>query len=317
MSEPEIRSTGEIRVAAGMEPSPAAPDREAITTEERSQLQMVVRRFLRHRLAVVSLIGLLLIVLFAFVGPLLWQYDHHLDRSIPSDTPPSLAHPFGTTRAGHDFLGQVMRGTQQSLKVGAVVALMVSGFGSVYGAIAGFYRGRVDAIMMRLVDIILVIPLLAAVLVLSSMLRGTTWWHVAVIIGAFGWTSTARVVRGVVLSLREQEFIEAARAMGASDASIIGRHLLPNTIGVIIVDATLVVAVAILVEAALSFIGFGITIPDVSLGLLIQNAQTVVFVRPWLFYIPGFFIIMICLTINFIGDGLRDALDPKQSMVRR
>jgi peptide/nickel transport system permease protein len=225
MSETELR--------AAPEPTGGPRgDAEAITTKERSQFQMVVRQFFKHRLAVGSLIVLILVALFAFVGPLLWTYDHTIHREIPPGVRFSWEHPFGTTRQGHDFLGQVMRGTQQSLKVGAVVALMVSGFGSVYGAIAGFYRGRVDAIMMRLVDIILVIPLLAAVLVLSSMLRGTTWWHVAVIIGAFGWTSTARVVRGVVLSLREQEFIEAARAMGASDRRIIFRHLIPNTIGV-------------------------------------------------------------------------------------
>ena len=157
----------------------------------------------------------------------------------------------------------------------------------------------------------------APVLVLAGFTRGTTWFSVALIIGLFGWTSTARVVRGMVLSLREQEFVEASRAMGASDGRIIFRHLLPNTAGVIIVDATLVIATAILVEAALSFLGFGIQIPDTSLGLLIQNAQTAVFTRPWLFYIPGVFIILIVLTINFIGDGLRDALDPKQQMVRR
>jgi peptide/nickel transport system permease protein len=170
---------------------------------------------------------------------------------------------------------------------------------------------------MRTVDVLIIVPLLAVVLVLASAFKGTTWYHVALIIGSFGWLSTARVVRGLTLSLREQEFVEAARALGASDRRIILRHLVPNTFGVIIVDATLVIAIAILIEAALSFIGFGITIPDTSLGLLIQNAQSAVFTRPWLFYIPGAFLIVICLTINFIGDGLRDALDPKQQTVRR
>jgi peptide/nickel transport system permease protein len=292
-------------------------DAEAITTEQRSQARIVLRRFLSHRLAVASLIVLGLIVLFAFVGPLLWKYDHLLSRSIPSDLPPSREHPFGTTRAGHDYMGQMMRAVQQSLKVGFVVAFMVTGLGTLFGAIAGYYRGRVDAIIMRAVDVLIIVPLLAVVLVLAGAFRGTTWYHVALTIGAFGWLSTARVVRGLVLSLREQEFIEAARAIGASDARIIGRHLIPNAVGVIIVDATLVIAIAILIEAALSFIGFGITIPDTSLGLLIQNAQSAVFTRPWLFYIPGAFLIVICLTINFIGDGLRDALDPKQTTARR
>src|SRR5690606_16365971 len=284
-------------------------DAEALTTEERTQLQMILTRFLRHKVAVASLIAFIFIVLFAFVGPLVWKYDHNIYRDIPSDQPPSWDHPFGTTRAGQDVMGQVMRGTQQTLKVGFVVALLTTGIGATWGAIAGFYRGRVDAVMMRIVDVIIVVPILVVVLVLAGFTRGTTWFSVALIIGLFGWTSTARVVRGMVLSLREQEFVEASRAMGAGDGRIIFRHLLPNTAGVIIVDATLVIASAILVEAALSFLGFGIQIPDTSLGLLIQNAQTAVFTRPWLFYIPGFFVILIVLTINFIGDGLRDALD--------
>jgi len=292
-------------------------DAEAIVTAERSQGQIVLQRFLHHRLAVASLVVLALIAGFAFLGPLLWRYDHTIYREIPSDMAPSWAHPFGTTRAGHDYMGQMMRAVQQSLKVGFVVAFMVSGLGTLFGSIAGYYRGRVDALIMRAVDVLIIVPLLAVVLVLASAFKGTTWYHVALIIGSFGWLSTARVVRGLVLSLREQEFIEAARALGASDRRIILRHLVPNTIGVIIVDATLVIAIAILIEAALSFIGFGITIPDTSLGLLIQNAQSAVFTRPWLFYIPGAFLIVICLTINFIGDGLRDALDPKQQTMRR
>jgi peptide/nickel transport system permease protein len=297
--------------------APAGPDAEAITTKERTQLQLVMGRFFRHRLAVGSLVVFLLIVLFAFVASQLWRWDHLIHLEIPSNQPPSWEHPFGTTRAGHDYLGQIMRGTQQTLKVAFLVAVMSTGIGAVWGAVAGFYRGKVDGLMMRLVDVLFVVPLLVVVLVLAGMTRGTTWLHVALILGAFGWLNTSRVVRGVVLSLREQEFVEAARAMGASDGRIIGRHLIPNTIGVIIVDATLVIAVAVLVEAGLSFLGFGIVLPDTSLGLLINQAQNAVFTRPWLFYFPGLFIILICLSINFIGDGLRDALDPKQTMVRR
>ena len=292
-------------------------DAEAITTKERSQLQLVMGRFIRHKLAVIGLVGFLLIVAFAFLGPLVWKYNHQIYREIPSNQPPSWAHPFGTTRAGHDYMGQIMRGTQQTLKVGFLVAFMATGIGAIWGAVAGFYRGKVDAVMMRFVDVLFVVPILVVVLVLAGMTRGTTWLHVALILGAFSWLNSSRLVRGVVLSLREQEFVEAARALGASDARIIGRHLIPNTVGILIVDATLVIALAVLVEAALSFLGFGIQLPDVSLGLLIQSAQNAVWTRPWLFYIPGAFIILICLTINFIGDGLRDALDPKQTMVRR
>lgn len=303
--------------SAARQPAPPDLDAEAISTEERTQLSMIISRFFRHRVAVASLVGFILLVAFAFVGPVFWQHDHNINRQIPSDQPPSAEHPFGTTRLGQDVMGQVMRGTQQTLKVGFTVALLTVGIGATWGAIAGYYRGKIDAVMMRIVDVFIIIPILVVVLVLAGLTRGTQWWHVALVIGLFGWTSTARVVRGMVLSLREQEFIEAARAMGANDRRIIFRHLVPNTAGVMIVDATLVIAVAILVEAALSFLGFGIQAPDTSLGLLIQNAQTAVFTRPWLFYIPGFFIIAIVLCINFIGDGLRDALDPKQQMVRR
>jgi peptide/nickel transport system permease protein len=310
MSETELR--------AAPEPTGGPRgDAEAITTKERSQFQMVVRQFFKHRLAVGSLIVLILVALFAFVGPLLWTYDHTIHREIPPGVRFSWEHPFGTTRQGHDFLGQMMRAVQQTLKVGFVVAIMVTGIGTLMGALAGFYRGWVDSTIMRGVDVLIIVPLLAVVLVLSTAFRTTSWYHVAIIIGAFGWLGTSRVVRGMILSLREQEFVEAARALGASDARIMGRHLIPNAIGVIIVDATLWIAIAILIEATLSFIGFGITIPDTSLGLLIQNAQTMLFTRPELFYIPGVFLITICLSINFIGDGLRDALDPKQQTVRK
>lgn len=309
MPEPEAPTTPLPGIPAGAETLPTA---------ERSQLQLVARRFLRHRLAVGSVVLFLLIVAFAFIGPLLWPYDHLIEPGIPSSEPPSLAHPFGTTSAGHDVFGQVMRGTQQSLKVALTVALLSTAIGAVWGAVAGLYRGWADAVMMRVVDVILVVPLLVLVTAMAGSLRsGTTWWAVALVIAVFGWTGTSRIVRGVVLSLREQEFVEACRALGATDLRIIFRHLIPNATGPIIVAGTLAVAFAILIEAGLSFLGFGIRPPDTSLGLLIETARSAPFTRPWLFYPPGVFIVLICLTVNFIGDGLRDALDPRQTMVRR
>ncbi len=296
---------------------PSASEAEAIRTEQRSQLRIVIQRFLRHRLAVIGLVVFLLIVGFAFIGPLIWKYGYTIYREIPSNQPPSLEHPFGTTRAGHDYMGQIMRGTQQSLKVGLTVAAMSTGIGALMGAIAGLYGGRLDNLIMRFVDLLFVVPLLIIALVVTGFLGSTLWYHVALVVGAFAWLNTSRVVRGLVLSLREQEFIEAARAMGASDRRIIFRHLIPNTSSALIVDFTLVIAIAILIEAILSFIGLGIQPPDVSLGFLIEQARPAVWTRPWLFYIPGAVIILIVLTINFIGDGLRDALDPKQAMVRR
>ncbi|WP_100447931.1 ABC transporter permease [Glycomyces xiaoerkulensis] len=292
---------------------------EAITTKERSQWEMVLRRFLRHRLAVTSLILFVLIVLFAYVGPFLWKWDHTLHREIPSLAGPTLDHPFGTDQVGHDMLGAVMRATRQSLNVALTVAFGATAIGSIVGAVAGFYRGIVDAILMRIVDILFVIPFLVITAALAGNISGgTTWWHMAIILAVFGWLGTARAVRAEVLSLREKEFVEAARSVGGSDAHIIFRHLIPNATSIIIVSATLQIAFAILAETTLSYLNLGIQPPDTSLGLLIQNAGGSAFNERWyLFYIPGIFIILIALTINFVGDGLRDAMDPRQTMVRR
>lgn len=297
---------------------PRSTDAESVGGVERTQFQMVMSRFVRHRAAMISLIALALIVLGAFLGPFLWRWDHTVHLEIPASVPPSADHPLGTTTAGHDVLGQLMRGAQQTLKVAFTVSVMGTVIGSLWGATAGYYGGRVDSLMMRVVDIFMIVPLLVMVAAIAGNARaGTTWYAVALIIGVFSWAQIARVVRGVVLSLREQEFVEAAKAAGASPGWIIVRHLLPNAAGPIIVAATLLIAVAILLEAGMSFLQFGIQPPDISLGQMIGDARTAASTRPWLFYPPGLLLLAICLTINFIGDGLRDALDPRQTMVRR
>jgi peptide/nickel transport system permease protein len=229
---------------------------------------------------------------------------------------PSADHPFGTDTIGHDMVAQVLRGAQQSIKVAFLVALLSSGIGVPYGAIAGYYGGRIDTIMMRVCDILLTLPVIALAGALSHVFDGS-WWTVALILGGLGWVVNARVVRGVVLSVREQEFIEAAKALGASDVRVVFRHLIPNVTSAIIVQATLDIAIAILAEAALSFVGLGVRAPDTSLGLLTFNARDEVDTKPWLFYAPGLTIIIIALCVNFIGDGLRDALDPRQTRLRR
>jgi ABC-type dipeptide/oligopeptide/nickel transport system permease subunit len=290
---------------------------QTINTRQRSQTELVVRRFMRHRLAMGSLVLFILIVLFAFVGPLLWRHDYKFIDG-PTYASPSLAYPFGTDQAGHDAFAQIMRGCQQSLKISLVVALLGTTIGALVGAISGFYRGWVDTVLMRLVDIVLTLPTIALAITLAVNIKGGAgWWSIALVLSALLWANISRIVRGVVLSLREQEYIEAARAMGASDARIILRHLIPNALGTIIVAATITVATTILTETALSFVGFGVAAPDTSLGLLISQAQLSVETQPWLFYFPGFFIILIALSVNFIGDGLRDAFDPRQTMVRR
>jgi peptide/nickel transport system permease protein len=295
-------------------PTGGKTERE-FTVKERSQFSMVVTRFLRHRLALGSLVFLLLLILTVYVAPHLFGLSYTALSNNASFSP-SFRFPMGTDELGHNNLALVLRGAHQSLNVSFIVALMSSGFGAPYGAIAAFYGGKIDAIMMRIVDVILVLPFLVVVGALAEHFQGT-WYTVALLLGAVGWVINARVTRGVVLSVRNQEFVEAARALGASDVRIIFRHLLPNVTGTLIVQATLDIATAILAEAGLSFLGLGIHSPDTSLGVLAQQSQNAIQTRPWLFYFPCAMILIICLSINFIGDGLRDALDPRQTRQRR
>jgi ABC-type dipeptide/oligopeptide/nickel transport system permease subunit len=292
------------------------PERE-FTVARRSQTQMVVRRFLAHRLAVASLVVLLLVIVGSLVGGRLWKYGY-ADITDEFSTPPSWEHPMGTDDIGHDSMARILRGSQKSVQVALLVALLSTTFGAVLGALAGYYRGAVDSVLMRFTDLVLTVPAIAILAVLAATLadRAGNWFFVALVLAALLWTYIARVVRGQFLSLREKEFVEAARALGASDRRIIFRHLLPNGTGAIIVNATITVAVAILLEAALSYLGVGIRPPDTSLGLLVQDGQQAATTRPWLFYFPGLIIVIIALTVNFVGDGLRDAFDPTQTRVR-
>jgi ABC-type dipeptide/oligopeptide/nickel transport system permease subunit len=281
---------------------PAARVEREFTIKERAQWQLILRRFLHHRLAVVSLGIFIFIIVLSYAGAAIWKYKYNTITPDNSQTP-SFAHPFGTDSLGHDMFARVLRGSQQSLLVAVIVLVLSTGIGAPWGAIAGFYGGRVDTIMMRFCDVLLTLPLLAVAGAINSDIGGSPV-VVGLVLGGLGWVVNARVVRGVVLSLREQEFVEAARALGASDLRIVFRHLLPNVTGAIIVQATLDVATAILAEAALSFLGLGVQPPDTSLGLLTNEARNAVDTRPW-------------LTINFIGDGLRDAFDPRQTRQRR
>jgi peptide/nickel transport system permease protein len=299
-------------------PEPGAPDELVeFGVEVRSQWRLILGRFLRHRLALGSLFVLLSLVVVAFAGAHLSRHQYGVPGPDLS-RPPSIHHWFGTNELGIDTFSQVQRGAQRSIEVAFLVAFLSTTFGSIVGALAGFYRGWIDTVLMRLTDLFLIIPTLAVLLVVAARYRTSrnSWLPIVIIIAAFTWMPLARLVRGVTLSLREREFVEAARAVGASDGRIIFRHILPNSLGPIIVNATLVVAGAILVETALSFLGFGVQPPDVSLGLLISNGVSAASTRWWLFYPPGLFLLLFCLAINFVGDGLRDAFDPQQTRVR-
>jgi glutathione transport system permease protein len=295
---------------------PGGPDRE-FAVKARSHRAMVFRRFLHHRLAVGGFLVLFLVVFLALFGGKIWHYSYTFQSNDLSQAP-GLKHPFGTDELGHDTFARVLRGANKSVVIALLVATMSTAFGTLVGAVAGFYRGWIDTLLMRFTDLMLTIPTYAAAAAIAYQFgnRSNGWVYLAVILAGFAWMIVARIVRGVFLSLREKEYVEAARALGASNRRIIFRHLLPNAVGPIIVNATLVVAAAILAETALSYIGLGIQPPDTSLGQLVAVGEQAATTRPWLFYFPGLFVIVIVLSINFVGDGLRDAFDPTQTRVR-
>jgi peptide/nickel transport system permease protein len=285
--------------------------------ESRSQFRLALERFARHRLALAGLIVFLLLVLLSAIGPVFWRYSYSA-ISGQFATGPSAQHPFGTDLIGHDLFAQVMEAEATSVKTAAVVALIATTLGTVIGATAGYYGKLADALLMRFTDLILAVPLLAVLLVLANKLskQAGSWLWIALILGLLLWTNLARQVRGAFLSLREREFVEAEHAIGASDWRIIFRHMIPNAIGPIVVTATLTVALALLIEAVLSFLGLGIQPPEVSLGSLVNSGQDAATSQPWLFFFPSGFLVVTILSINFIGDGLRDALDPTQRVHR-
>jgi glutathione transport system permease protein len=287
--------------------------REGLPIEARGQFKMALERFLHHKMALIGMGTFLFLLLLSTIAPLFWHYRYS-DITPQFSTGPSLQHPFGTDTIGHDLFAQVMVGTATSMKTAIVVAVIATALGTLIGAVAGYYGKYADATLMRFTDLILVVPLIAILLVLAANLSSlaNNWFWIAIILAGVLWTYLARLVRGTFLSLREREFIEAEWAIGASDRRIILRHMIPNAIGPIVVNATLTVANAMLIEAALSFLGLGIQPPAVSLGDLIASGQDDATVLPWLFFFPAGFLIVSILSVNFIGDGLRDALDPTQ-----
>jgi len=220
--------------------------------------------------------------------------------------------PFGQDTIGRDIFARVMRGTQRSLTVMLIIGTLATTIGIMIGAASGFFRGRIDTLLMRFTDMVITIPIIVIGAVLGKLVGNGNAILLGVALGLVTWTTMARLVRGDFLSLREREFVDAARVAGASNSRIMFKHMLPNAIGVIIVNTTLLMASAILLETALSYLGFGVKPPDVSLGQLINEYQSAFATRPWLFWWPGLFIILIALCVNFIGDGLRDAFDPRQ-----
>jgi peptide/nickel transport system permease protein len=313
---------------ADLSVAPGAVERE-FTIEARTQGQLVRRRFFRHRPAMISMVVLLGVVFLSTIGARLWKWDYDEVLPLVNQGRPTLDaipwldgdgltvgdHPFGQDNIGRDYFALTLRGSQQSLIIALTAGLIATFVGTVLGAIAGYYRGRVDNVLMRFVDVMLTIPLLLIAAVLGRRYGGNIY-ALALVIALVSWLTVARVIRAEFLSLREKEYVEAARAIGTKNSRIIRKHLLPNVAGTIIVNATLLIATVILVEAALSFLGLGVGASEWSLGKMIVTYQNAFNTRPWLFRWPGLFIIAIALSINFIGDGLRDAFDPRQTRVR-
>ena len=285
-----------------------------VVPRRETPLQKAHRRFLRHRPAIAGTIILVIIVVGAIFAPFVAPQDPTAIDLELVDQPPSVHHWLGGDRSGRDVWSRVIYGIRVSLVVGfGAVGLYVL-IGTLLGLFSGFAGGAVDQLLMRLTDTVLSIPTLLLVIVFASVV-GPSLYSVIAAIGLLGWPGTARIVRGQVLSLREAEFVMAARALGARSAHIAARHLLPNLFGPLTVVATFGVANAILLEAALSFLGLGVQPPTPSLGDMINQARapSVLHDIPWLWIPPGIVIALTVLAVNFVGDGLRDALDPRST----
>jgi len=272
-----------------------------------------LRRFLRHRAAVAGLVILGILVAGSVVGPLLYGVDPDVTNTAGRFQAPSLAHPLGTDALGRDLFARLLYAGRVSISVGLSAALFASIVGLVLGLVAGISGGIVDTTIMRATDIVLSLPLLIAIAVIVGII-GTGVEVVVIVIGLLAWPEAARVVRAVILSLREQEFVLAARALGATNRRIIRKHLLWHALAPLTVTGTFTVAGALLTEAALSYLGIGVKPPQASWGNMLSDAQQLFILRQyaWFWLPPGLMIFATVLAVNLVGDGLRDALDPKE-----
>ena len=282
-----------------------------------SRRNLVARRFIRNRPAVVALILLVLGFIGCYALPPLLPYGYNDLDYYALLQPPSLKHWFGTNTLGQDLLARTLCGMQKSMLIGFCVALISTSVAATVGSVAGYFGGWRDRRLMWLVDLLLVVPsfLLIAIVTPRTKHSSGIFWLI-VLLAAFGWMVSSRMVRGLTMSLREREFVRAARYMGVSSRRIIVHHILPNVASILIIDATLNVGFAILAETSLSFLGFGVQPPDVSLGTLIADGTPSATTFPWVFLCPAGTLILIVLCANLTGDGLRDALDPRSGSAR-
>jgi len=313
--------------AADARSQPLSLSAKTAHLQPQSPTQRLVRRFTRHRAAMFGLFILLGVILYIFIGSLIFtEAQANYNDTSRRLQPPSAEHPFGTDRIGRDIMARTIYGGQISLLIGFLAVIVEVSFGTAIGAVAGYYGGWIDSILMRLTEAMLSIPSLLLLLVMAKFfstkiptieLLGRSFSGsvivIILIIGLTSWMSLARIIRSNVLSLKETEFILAARALGLPNWRIILNHILPNTLASIIVSLTLGVATAILSEAYVSFLGLGVQAPTASWGNMLTEAQefNVIKNAPWYWFFPSLLILLTVLSINFVGDGLRDAFDPR------
>lgn len=288
-----------------------------VETEFVSRRTLVARRFVRNRMSVAALAVLVVMFAGCYLLPPLLPYSHtDLDYSA-LQSPPSPQHWFGTNGIGQDVLAQVLRGMQKSLLIGLCVAVISTLVAATVGSIAGYFGGWRDRALMWLVDLLLVVPSFILIAITTPRTKNSA--NIAlliVLLASFSWMISSRMVRGLTMSLREREYVQAARYMGVPNARIIARHILPNVASILIIDTALNVGMAILAETGLSYLGFGVQPPDVSLGTLIADGTKSATTFPWVFLFPAGVLVAIVLCANLIGDGLRDALDPGSANLR-
>ncbi|MFQ5949050.1 MAG: ABC transporter permease [Acidimicrobiia bacterium] len=287
---------------------------EGLAIKPRSFGRQTWDRFRRHKIAMIAAVVLVLLAIAFWVGPWLSPFEF---TEITSDfhQGPSLRHPFGTDDIGRDLMVRTFLGGRFSLRIALLVALLTTLIGALIGAAAGYFGGAVDAFLSQVINLFLVVPAFIVLLVIAIK-WGSEPNAIAVLLALLLWPPIARVVRGLVLQYKEQEFVQAARAAGAGPGRIMFRHIIPNTFGPIIVNATLLIGVAIILESTLSFLGLGVRPPTPTLGNLVEEAKGLIDNEPSRILIPGGFVVLIALCVNFLGDGLRDALDPTTRRVR-
>ncbi|WP_431966367.1 ABC transporter permease [Nocardia sp. bgisy134] len=279
--------------------------------------KLVLRRFLRNKPAIAGAVVLVLLFVASFALPPFLPYDYQQMDYTALLKPPSADHPFGTTQIGQDVLAQTLRGLQKSLIIGLCVALISTTIAATTGALAGLLGGWTDRAIMWFVDLLLVVPSFIIIALFAPRTKGSgSIALLIVLLAVFGWMISARIVRGLTLSLRDREFVKAARYMGAPTRTVIVSHIVPNIASILIIDTTLTVGAAIMAETGLSFLGFGVQPPDVSLGSLIAAGTKSALTYPWLFLFSGGLLITTVLCANLVGDGLRDAFDPSAKRAR-